>query len=280
MRRTTARVLQALSVTASLLALVLGAAQWHPSFAQNTNTGNPQTAAAAPTHAPSEWLSITHVSVKPEMVAEFQNFMKNTTNPALRKGGLKWRNVYQSTNVAGNPFLFVIVTPIEKFAEFDTPNVLEKALGADGYAAWLQKAGTLVNSVHRFVIRTRPDLSVQGKRTGLPKLGVVASIHVATGRNEDFENYTKNDFLPVIRQAEATYLMAQVIFGGDANEYVSLTLRESFAEIDKGPIAVQVLGQEGAQKLFQKVPAGTVTHIERSFIRFVPELSINPTAPK
>jgi hypothetical protein len=101
---------------------------------------------------------------------------------------------------------------------------------------------------------------------------------VAPGRDQDFENYTKNAYLPVIKQGQVTYRVAQTVFGGDVDEYVTLTLRESFAEIDKGPTVVQILGAEGAAKLFQKLPAGTVTHIERSFAQFVPELSIMPAA--
>ncbi len=53
-------------------------------------------------------------------------------------------------------------------------------------------------------------------------------------------------------------------------------MRDSCAEIDKGPVPVQGLGPEAAQKLCEKLPAGAVTHIERSIVRFVPELSIMP----
>ena len=265
MKRITAPVLHALWVTA----LLLGAAQSNPSLAQNP-TPTPQ---AAP--PPSQWLVITQVIVKPEMMAEFQNFMKNTTNPALKKGGVKWREVWQSTNYAGDAFEFVIVTQFDKFAEFDSPSPLEKALGAQGFADWSAKAGSLVKSVHRYIIRTRPDLSVMSKASA-PKLAIVQSVHVAVGRNQDFENYTRNDLLPVMAKGGANYLVSQTIFGGDANEYVTLAMRDSFADIDKGQIPVQVLGPEGAQKLFEKLPAGTVTRIERSIVRFVPELSIMP----
>lgn len=263
MKRITFPVLHALWVTT----LLLGAAQSNPSMAQNP-TPTPQTASA-----PSEWLVITQVSVKPEMMVEFQNFMKNTTNPALKKGGLKWREVWQSTNYAGDAFKFVIVAPFDKFADFDGASPLEKALGSQGFADWSAKAGSLVKGVHRYIIRTRPDLSVMSKGYA-PKLAVVSSVHVANGRNQDFENYIKNDYVPVMAKAGATYLVSRTIFGGDANEYVTLTMRENFAEIDKGPVPVQVLGAEGAEKLFAKLPAGTVTHIERSIVRLVPELSI------
>ena len=82
-----------------------------------------------------------------------------------------------------------------------------------------------------------------------------------------------------MKQAGVTYLVSQTIFGGNANEYITLTMRDTFAELDKGPVLVQALGPEGAQKLTQKLPVGTVVHLERSLTRFVPELSIMPPSP-
>jgi hypothetical protein len=268
MKRITAPVMYALC----LLALLLGAAQSNPSLAQ---TPTP----AAPAAPPSQWLVVTQISVKPEMMGEFQNFMKNTTNPALKKGGLKWREVWQSTAYAGDAFEFVLVAPFDKFAEFDGPGPLEKALGSQGFADWTAKAGSFVKSVHRYIVRTRPDLSAMSKAYA-PKLAVVSSVSVATGRNQEFENYIKNDFAPVYAKGGYNYLVSQTIFGGDANEYVTLAMRDSFTDIDKGPIAIQVLGAEGAQKLFAKLPAGAVTHMDRTIMRLVPELSIMPEMPK
>jgi hypothetical protein len=252
--------------------LILTAAHSQQSVAQ-TPSPTPQ---AAPT---PEFLSITVVSVKPEMMAEFQNFMKNTTNPALKKGGLKWREVWQNTGAAGDAFEYVFVAPVAKLAEFDGPSALEKGLGAQGLPAWQTKASTLVNSVRRLIIRTRPDLSFAAQRTGSPKLAVLNFVHIAPNRNSDFENYLKNDFVPVMKQAGVTYLVSQTIFGGNGNEYITLTMRDSFADLDKGPVHVQVLGPEGTQRLMQKMPAGAVVHLERSIARFVPELSITSAAP-
>lgn len=252
-------------------ALLLLNAQSQRTLAQDAS----QTPMPAPT---PQFLALTIVSVRPEMVTEFQNFMKTTTNPALKKGGMKSREVWQSTTAGGDAFEFVIVAPMEKFAEFDGPSALEKGLGAQGMVAWQAKAGSLVNSVRRYIIRTRPDLSHFAK-PGPPKLAVVHSIQVAPNRNSDYENYLKNDFLPVMKKAGVTYFVAQTIFGGDANEYVTLTMRDTFADLDKGPVLTQVLGEQGAQQLLLKLPAGTVMKVERSLSRFVPELSIMPPSP-
>jgi len=255
------------------LVLVFAASPYTHSMAQ-TPSATPQAQTAS-----REFLLLTVVSVKPEMVTEFQNFMKNTTNPALKKGGIKWRTVWQNTTAAGDAFEYVMVTPLEKFAEFDGPSALEKGIGAQGLPAWQTKAGSLVNSVHRFIIRTRPDLGFEPQQAAAPKLAVVTSVHVAPNRNAEFENYLKNDYAPVMKQAKVTYLVSQTLFGGDANEYVTLTLRDSFTDLDKGPVLVQALGEEGAQKLLQKLPAGVVVHVERSIVRFMPDLSIMPGTP-
>ena len=261
MKQTELRMLRAACITVVLLA------------AGHSHAQNPPPA-AEPT---PEFLSITVVSVKPEMVTEFQNFVKNTTNPALKKAGVKWRDMWQSTPVSGDAFEYVIVAPVEKFGQYDGPGPLEKGLGgAQAFAAWQTKASTLVNSVRRYIIRTRPDLSFMAKRAGPPKLAVITSVHVAPNRNAEFENFVKNELTPVMKQAQVSYLVSQTIFGGDANEYISLTLRDTFTDLDKGPVVVQVLGQEGADKLLQKLPAGVVTNVERSLTRYVPELSIAP----
>lgn len=271
MRPSTSRLFQALVVAAFLIG----------SFAQQSAYAQTPDASKVPAEVKPALLSITVVSVKPDMVTEFQNFVLNETNPGLRKGGVTWREVWVQTSLSGDAFEYIIVAPIENFAQYDGPGALEKGLGKEGYAAWITKAGHLVTAVHRFVIRTRPDLSSRGKRTGPPKFAVATSVIVAPGRGQEYENYLKNDYLPVIKKADATYYVAQTLFGGDVNEFHSLTLRESFAELDKGPITVQVLGDEGAMKLMQKIPAGAVVHMERSLIRFVPELSIAPAeAPK
>ena len=232
-------------------ALMLMAALSHEALAQNQSP-TPQ---AAPT---PEFLQITVVSVKPEMMAEFQNFMKNTTNPALKKGGIKWREVWQSTGAAGDAFEYILVTPVAKLADFDGPGPLEKGLGAQGVSAWQTKAGSLVNSVRRFIIRTRPDLSFAPQRSGPPKLAVVHFVHVAPNRNADYENYLKNDFVPAMKQAGVTYLVSQTIFGGNGNEYITLTMRDQIADGRNKPVsnyAPRTLGSSASALMQKLLPA-------------------------
>ena len=267
MKRIRPGVIRLLSTAALLLSLAAIA------FAQ-TPKASPGPAASQPT-SQGERLSVTIVSVKPGMVGEFQSFVKNDTNPALIKGGAKWSDVWAT--MIGDVFEFIIVSPVDNFAQLDSPGPLEKGLGKEGLMAWRVKADRLVNGVRSSVMVFRPELSYEPKMTGPPQLAVATFTYVAPGRNAEYENFVKNDALPVIKQSQiAGYWVQQTIFGGDPNEYIILTLQNNFAELDKGPPAIRVLGEEGAAKLMQKLPAGVVTRAERKIIRYIPELSYRP----
>lgn len=229
-----------------------------------------------PTAEAPQWLHITVMRVKPELVTEFVDFQKNETIPALKKAGVTSRDVWV-TGVFGESFEYVFVTPIEKFAQYDSPSPIVRALGEEGARAYGAKLRRFLTSQHSYAVRMRPDLSYQGKMTWPPKLAVVSWNRVAPGRSMEYEAYIKNDVLPAMKKAEvAGFLVSQTTFGGNGNEYVSLVLRDNFAHLDKGPPAVQALGQEGANRLSQKT-AGLVTNTERSIAHYNPDLSIAPT---
>ncbi len=223
-----------------------------------------------------QWLQVTVVRVKPEMVTEYVEFQRTQTIPALKKAGVKSRDAWV-TGVFGEGFEYVYVTPIEKFAQYDGPGPFMRALGEEGAQAYNAKSRRFVTSTHTYALRARPDLSYQDKLTWPPKLAVVAWVDVAQGRNAEYETFLKNDWVPAMKKADvAGYLVSQTVFGGNVNQYVTLTIHDTFADIDKGAPVTRALGAEGASKLGQKV-AGIVTRVERSIARYNPELSFAPT---
>jgi len=223
-----------------------------------------------------ERTAITFINVKPEMVPEFENMFKTDINPALAKGGAKWSNVWKIATF-GDAFEYVIVSPIENFAQYDSPSPMMKGMGKEGTAAWAAKASKMVNGVRTVAYESRPDMSYDTKMTAPPKMAVVTLVTVAAGRNAEFENFIKNDWLPVIKQSGVQgYWVSQVMFGGDVNQYVIVVPHENFAEVDKGNPVSRVLGRDGMMKLQQKLPAGVITHQERIISRFMPELSYRP----
>jgi hypothetical protein len=155
----------------------------------------------------------------------------------------------------------------------DEPGPMVKALGEEGARAYAAKNSRLIAASRSFVIRTRPDLSYAPMSNESPKLAVLSSLSIAPGRITDYENHVKTDVLPIQKKAQSLgYLVSQTVFGGDGSEFVTLALVNSFADLDKGPAAVRVLGPEGAAKLSAKT-AGIISHTERIVIRYDPELS-------
>ncbi len=229
----------------------------------------------AQTQPQSQWLSISVVHVKPDMLTEWMDFQKNEMIPTLQKGGVKRRGAWQ-TVAFGKAFEYVFVTPIDSFAQYDGESPIQKALGQEGMQTLLAKSHRFLSSVHTYAVRTRPDLSIEPKSTDPPKLAVVTVSEVAPGRFLEYESFIKDDVLPVLRKAGiAGFLVHQAVFGGSGNEYVSLVLLDKFADLDKGSPFVRVLGQEGANKLAQKT-VGIVVHVERTLSRYNTDLSFGP----
>src|SRR5258706_12114086 len=140
----------------------------------------PQEVTEPAAQAPSgpQWVSISVVRVKPDMVNEWLDLNKNTVIPALRKAGVKSRDAWLTAQF-GEAFEYLFVTPVESLAQYDGESPVRKGLGEEGYQAYLEKARRMVTSVHTTAARARKDLSYEGKTSWPPKLIVVATIQVA-----------------------------------------------------------------------------------------------------
>jgi len=250
---------------------VLGVVLWlgYAASAQTPAQKSPQTkpeAAAAP-----QFMTVNVVHVKPEMAVEWEEFQKKETIPTLQKAGIQQRDAWRT--VFGENYEVAFVTSMGSLAVRDEPNPIVKALGEEGARTYAAKNRRFIASSRSLVIRTRPDLSYAPPSSEPPKLAVLSSLSIAPGHMTDYENHVKTDVLPIQKKAQSLgYLVSQTIFGGDGNEFVTLTLVNSFADLDKGPAAVRVLGADGAAKLSAKT-SGIITRSERIVIRYDPELS-------
>lgn len=283
MKRVALREIPLVSMAALMIAVALlaplavaqGTSQPKTQPATKPKAKKPKPAAQMP--AGPEYYAITVLNVKPEMVAEWRDFAKNESIPALKKGGVKERSVW-GTATFGDVFQYVTITPIESFAQYDGDSAIQKALGRDGAQAYLAKAARFFNGVRTFADRERPDLSYVGKMTAAPTLAVVSFVQVAPGRGPEFESTLKTDVLPAIRRSGAAgFFVSQTVYGGDANAYTIVVPYNTFAEIGKGPAVQQALGDAAYRSLMRK-NIGVVTHIERMVARYMADLSFGGPA--
>jgi hypothetical protein len=216
-----------------------------------------QTPAPAPLR-----FTVNLVMVKPDMIDDWIDVQTKRTIPALKKAGVTQREVYQSAY--GPLGEFISVTPLPSLADRDKPNLIERGLGAAEAKEYFNTTRKLVASQTTFVIQPIPDASIDPNPDAVYKVLVFSVNHFAPGRGPDYLNYIKNDLMPIQKQGKVKrWLVSQLIFGGDPNSYGTATFLEKFADLDAGPAAVRVLGQDGAAKLNQKM-AGIVTSVERN----------------
>jgi hypothetical protein len=238
----------------------------------------PASPAAATAVPQRHWYSVNIVTVRPESLNEFVEFQKTQTIPMLQRGGIKGRDVWQSGVPFGDGGTFTMVMPIDKFADYDLEPRALRVLGAEKGRAYQDKNRRMLASSRLLAIQDRDELSVIPSPSFKPKAGILTLTTVVPGHAEAYEAYLKNELLPVLKRGNVHgYLVSHTTFGGDANEYASMQLIDSYAEIDKGPTTRQVLGQPAAQALLAK---GT-PHIaaqRRELQRYVPDLSFRVDA--
>jgi hypothetical protein len=246
----------------------------------NYVSGQPEVKAPAKPQAAAkpapkrEMIQVTVVKVKPDLLNEWLEFQKNETIPMLKKAGAIRRDAWQ-TGIFGESGMYAFVVPIESFDQYDGDNPPLRALGADGARAYAEKNRRFLVSSHTYADQTRPDLGYEVKMSGPPKLALLSNVRIALGKGADYEALVKSDVLPVMRKARLGYAVSQTVLGGDINEFTTLIFYDTFADIGKGHPFDRILGADGSRQLTAKA-VGIVTHVERSIVRYVPELSFAP----
>jgi hypothetical protein len=230
--------------------------------------------AAAKPSPKREMIQVTVVKVKPDLLNEWLEFQKNETIPMLKKAGAIRRDAWQ-TGIFGESGMYAFVVPIESFNQYDGDNPPLRALGADGARAYAEKNRRFLVSSHTYADQTRPDLGYEVKMSGPPKLALLSNVRIALGKGADYEALVKSDVLPVMRKARLGYAVSQTVLGGDINQFTTLIFYDTFADIGKGHPFDRILGADGSRQLTAKA-VGIVTHVERSIVRYVPELSFAP----
>jgi hypothetical protein len=200
------------------------------------------------------------IHVKPDMVNEFIELEKNEVVPALKKGGAKSRTVYRTTTF-GPGFEFVVVTPFQKFSEFDGDSAQLKALGAAANAKLTDKLRKTIVSVDSYLITQAPDLSNTIQNSKPPAMIVTTRYRVSPGKMQDFETLIKNEVVPGFKKAKMALNTNHRGMGANPNDVTFTSPMTKYAEMDLGSAAVRALGQDTVTKLGPKVTA-LATNVE------------------
>ena len=238
----------------------------------------PSIYAQTPTPTPTPQFSrLQVVKLNPGVSDEWRKFYQTELLPALKKGGVKQHSVWRV--MQGDVRQYVLITPLESLAQLDEPTALAKALGVEAAAALNKKQSRFFAEWQMYTIVGRPDLSIAPTSTEAPKLGMAAKSIVTPGRVPEWVKGVKENVLPIAQKAGVKGLLTgQVVLGGDPNEFRTLLLFDSYADLGK---FLSTYGKTAAElKLSPTVPAGIVVQNEFLVARYVPELSIRPEPQK
>jgi|CXWL01.1.fsa_nt_gi hypothetical protein len=239
----------------------------------------------AQTRLPSGLLRVVDVEINPGSLSAWTMLHREEILPAQKKGGVPWLDVWAST-AAGNPYMRTLVSPISSLADLDRPGGLQRALGVEAAESLLERNRELVNGVHSYIMRARPDLGF-GIAPTKRGIGVITTVSVHAGRTAEFEKALKESVVESLKASNVTtYLVLQVMYGGDPNQYRTVLFfpnYEEAASAQRGssghPDPLAWLegshGPQGVERLAGE-RGSPIARVERTIIRYLPELSYRP----
>jgi hypothetical protein len=239
-------------------------------FADFGCTQAKQTQSAAASQA--QMYRVTTVQVKSGMGLEWEAFLKDEVVPMMKKRGVSEFQTW--TTAFGNAGEYDLLTPLKSLAELDSSGPLASA-GQEERAAMMAKLQRLTDSAQLALIQSQNDLTIPAKSDYVPKIGTLVTNTVAIDRDEDFIKSSKTVMAAVQKTNAKGFLTSRLAAGGDLSKFYTLTLFDSFADLEKfTPGYIKALSEA---KLAPQT--GIVIQRDLKIVRYIPELSIRPVAP-
>ncbi len=226
-------------------------------------------------------IRIQTAHVKPDMVDTYQDLIKNDVIPALKKVGTpSWRWTFTS-GIVGQGFTYAAVTPVTNYAQFDQQGQLPQAIGPAAAATLGAKFRQTVVSTESYIDTMRQDLSILSNSGTPPSLVVIQVLQIRPGKNNEFTDVIKNDWLPLYKKVgwKDVWYYNRTFGGPPAVSQIRLIGK--YAELDEpGLFQKAGLTQDQIQALLMRRNA-VASVVGNEILRYVPELSFGmPTPPK
>ena len=220
---------------------------------------------------------ITEYTIKAGMMPEYLEWSQKEARPLYLKAGVKEAYVY--TTFYGEAGQVARVEVHDSFAALkERDAAFNKNNSQEALSAWRRGVGRYIEPGRAFIAETRPELSwLNPKQKGPSPYVALFRRWIAPFRDSDYENYLKNDYLPLLKKADgAGIIVSRARFGDEVDVYNVAAPIYDLAEFDSPPPAVKSIGQEAYRKLQQKGLTGVVVRGETRVLQLRPELSIIP----
>ena len=223
----------------------------------------------------TSWMRVDYLQVLPRELDEFIELQLEEVNPALERAGVPWRSAWRTAEF-GNTYERLFVTPMESLAELDFGGPLGRVLEPDRLARMADRVRRTLASRQSYAVRYRPDLSVESDDVSGLSLAWITSIQVAPGRTADWEAFLLEN-LPQFQGADVVFGVYERVFGPGPTVWQIVENHSSFGELDRPTILQRTFG-ERADEVAARL-TGVLLSIERTVLRYDPELSFSAAAP-
>ena len=220
--------------------------------------------------APS-WMRVDILQVLPRELDDFIEMQLEEVNPALQRARVPWRSAWRTAEF-GDTYERLFVTPMANLSELDSGGPLARALDPDRLARIRDRVRRTLSSRQSYAVRYRPELSVESDDVSGLSLARVTTIEVAPGRVADWEAFLRQ-YLPQFRGADVVFGVYERVFGPGPATWQIVENHSSFGDLDQPSILARTFGAQ-ADEVASRL-AGVLLSIERSVLRYDPELSFS-----
>ena len=226
--------------------------------------------------ANENWFRVDIIQVIPDRLNDFIDLQVDDLIPAYKRAGVPFRSVWQTAEF-GNTYERVFATPIASMADFDRGGPLAVALDPDRLARIAEEFRRYLVSRQSFAVRYRPDLSIESADVSGRALAQLTTVQIAPGRGAEWEAFFRQN-LEQFRQAGVVFGMYQFVYGPGPAKWQIVQNHRSFDELNEPGIITRAFGSD-ASSVLQSDISSLVTSVERTILRYDPELSFSAEAP-
>ena len=217
----------------------------------------------------SDWLRVDIVRVVPERLEDYIELQLEEVTPGLQAAGIPWRSVWRTAEF-GNSYELQFVTPLGDLADYDVGGPLARVMEPGNFQRLVDRLRRFTVSRDSYAVRYRPDLSAESDEIGSLFLARVTNIEIAPGRVGEWTAFLEQR-LPQFREAGLVFGVYERVYGPAPTSWQIAENHASFTELAQPNIVARAFGEQ-AQAVAAEI-AGVVVSVERSVLRYDPELS-------
>lgn len=221
-----------------------------------------------------QWMRVDTVQLLPERLEDYLELQFDIVNPALRRVGVEYRSAWRTE--FGNTYERLFVTPIDNLSDYDSGGPLARAMAPDDLSGIRDRVRRCTASRQSYAIRYHPSLSVDVDNPSGLFLARVVTVQIIPGQGPAWEAFLKNH-RQTFRDAGLAFDVYERVFGPGPASWQIVENYSSYASLEQPTILERAFRNHAAGVSADL--SGVVMSVERTVLRYDPELSFSIAAP-